>query len=206
MRSPIRRIGALALALTLAACSADQVAAPTQMKASPSGPDASLLGGLVGTVTGVLNLTTSDAVQRTTPLAAPITVSKDIGYYGGTLSIPEAGVTVIVPRGALMRTTTITMTARAGSLLAYDFSPTGTVFSKPLVFTQSLRGTNVTLLQVPLLRLGYYSDPGLLGEVTATVSDLLAGVTNLVDWSFTAPIPHFSGYIVTCGRTASFGE
>jgi hypothetical protein len=200
MFSPIRRIGALALALTLAACSADQVAAPTQMKAAPSGPDASLLGGLLGTVTGVLNLTTNEAVERTKPLAAPITVTKEIGYYGGTLSIPEAGVTVTVPRGALMRTTTITMTARAGSLLAYDFSPTGTTFYKPLLFNQSLRGTDVTLLQVPLLRLGYYSDPGLLGELTATVSDLLGGVVNLLDWSFNAPIRHFSGYVVICGR------
>jgi len=205
MSSPIRRIGALALALTLAACSADQVSAPTQMSAAPADAQSSLLGGLLGTVTGVLNLTTAGAVQRTTPLAAPITVTKEIGYYGGTLSIPEAGVTVIVPRGALLRTTTITMTARAGSLLAYDFSPTGTTFYKPLVFNQSLKGTNVTLLQVPLLRLGYYSDPGLLGELTATVSELLGGVTDLLSWTFTAPIKHFSGYIVTCGRT-DFGE
>jgi len=200
MYSPIRRIGAVALLLTLAACSADQIAAPTPMKAAPSEPDASLLGGLLGTVTGILHLTTSEAVQRTKPLAQPITVTKDIGYYGGTLSIPEAGVTVTVPRGALTRTTTITMTARAGSLLAYDFSPTGTTFNKPLLFNQSLRGTNVTLLQVPFLRLGYYSDPGLLGELTATVADLLGGVTNLLDWSFNAPINHFSGYIVLCGR------
>lgn len=201
MSSPIRRIGAVALALSLAACSADQVAAPTQTQASPSAPSASLLGGLLGTVTGLL--TTQTAVQRTTPLAAPITVSKQIGYYGGTLSIPEAGVTVIVPVGALSRTTTITMTARAGSLLAYDFSPTGTVFNKPLVFRQTLNGTNVTLLQAPLLRLGYYSDPGLLGTLTATVSDLLGGVVNLLDWSFTAPINHFSGYVVMCGRSDS---
>jgi len=200
MSSPIGRIGALALALTLAACSGDQATAPTQLNAPSTEPSASLLGGLLGTVTGVLNLTTTDAVQRTTPLAAPITVTKDIGYYGGTLSIPEAGVTVIVPRGALMHTTTITMTARAGSLLAYDFSPTGTTFYQPLVFNQSLRGTNVTLLQAPLLRLGYYSDPGLLGTVTATVSELLLGVTNLLDWSFTAPIKHFSGYMLACGR------
>lgn len=201
MSFPLRRVSAFALALTLVACSADQVTSPTEMKASPADPQASLLGGLVGTVTGTLNLTTTDAVLRTTPLAAPITVSKQIGYDGGTLSIPEAGVTVTVPRGALLRTTTITMTARAGSLLAYDFSPTGTKFYKPLVFNQSLTGTNVTLLQVPLLRLGYYSDPGLLGEVTATVSELLGGVTDLLGWSFTAPINHFSGYIVTCGRS-----
>jgi hypothetical protein len=200
MYSPIRRIGAVALLLTLAACSADQIAAPTPMKAAPSEPDASLLGGLLGTVTGILHLTTTEAVQRTKPLAQPITVTKDIGYYGGTLSIPEAGVTVVVPRGALTRTTSITMTARAGSLLAYDFSPTGTTFNKPLLFNQSLSGTNVTLLQVPFLRLGYYSNPGLLGELTATVADLLGGVTNLLDWSFNAPIKHFSGYIVLCGR------
>jgi hypothetical protein len=200
MSSPIRRIGALALVLTLAGCSADRATAPAPMTASSAEPSASLLGGLLGTVTGVLNLTTVQGVQRTTPLAAPITVTKDIGYYGGTLSIPEAGVTVIVPRGALMRTTTITMTARAGSLLAYDFSPTGTTFNVPLVFHQSLRGTNVTLLQAPLLRLGYYSDPGLLGAVTASVTDLLAGVTSLLDWSFNAPIKHFSGYLVACGR------
>ena len=118
MSSSIRRIGAVVLALSLAACSADQIAAPTQMKAPAADPSASLLGGLLGTVTGVLNLTTNDAVQRTTPLAAAITVTKQIGYDGGTLSIPDAGVTVTVPRGALMRTITITMTARAGSLLA----------------------------------------------------------------------------------------
>jgi len=203
MSSRIRRIGALALALTLVACSADQISAPTQMKAAPADPQAGLLGGLLGTVTDLLHLTSGDPVHRIKPLAAPITVTKEIGYYGGTLSIPEAGVTVTVPRGALMRTTTITMTARAGDLLAYDFSPTGTKFSKPLIFNQSLKGTDVTLLQVPLLRLGYYSDPGLLGELTSTVSDLLVGVTNLLDWSFTAPINHFSGYLVICGRTDS---
>ena len=203
MPSPIRRFGAIALALTLAGCSTDQVSAPPRMNAAPVDAQSSLLGGVLGTVTGVLNLTTTDAVQRTTPLAAPITVTKQIGYDGGTLGIPEAGVTVTVPRGALLRTTTITMTARAGSLLAYDFSPTGTTFYKPLVFSQSLKGTNVTLLQVPLLRLGYYSDPGLLGEVTATVSELLGGVTDLLGWTFTAPIKHFSGYLVICGRSDS---
>ena len=45
-----------------------------------------------------------------------------------------------------------------------------------------------------------YSDPGLLGQLTATVSELLGGVTNLLSWTFTAPINHFSGYIVLCGR------
>ena len=93
-----------------------------------------------------------DGLQRTTPLAAPITVSKVIGADGGTLSIPEAGVTVTVPRGALAQTTTITMTARAGSLVAYDFAPHGITFAKPLVFSQQLRGTNASLLSAPFLQ------------------------------------------------------
>jgi ZU5 domain-containing protein len=200
MSSPIRRIGALALALTLAACSADQATAPTPMKAPAGDPSASLLGGLLGTVTGALQLTTAEGIQRTEPLEAPITVVKTIGYEGGTLSIPEAGVKVTVPRGALSRNTEITMTARAGSLVAYDFSPHGITFNKPLVFEQSLRGTKVGLLQVPFLRLAYYDNPSLLGEVTGVVSELLGGVTNLLGWTFVAPIKHFSGYMLSCGR------
>ena len=200
MSSSIRRIGTLALALTLAACSADQVTAPQQIQAPAADPSASLLGGLLGTVTSALKLTTNEAIQRTKPLPAPITVVKTIGSNGGTLSVPAAGVTVTVPRGALSKNTVITMTARAGSLVAYDFSPTGTKFSKPLTFSQSLNGTNVGLLQVPFLQLGYYSDPGLLGSVTAVVADLLGGVTDLLSWTFTAQIKHFSGYVVLCGR------
>ena len=200
LSASIRRIGAFALAFTLTACSSDQVSAPAQLKAAAAAPSASLLGGLTSTLTGVLNLTTSEAIQRTKPLPAPITVMQTIGYNGGTFSIPAAGVTVTVPRGALRQNTVITMTARAGSLVAYDFSPHGITFDKPLVFTQSLRGTNVTLLQVPFLRLGYYDDPSLLGQTTALVSELLGGVTNLLSWSFTAPITHFSGYVVLCGR------
>ena len=66
--------------------------------------------------------------------------------------------TVTVPRGALAQTTTITMTARAGTVVAYDFAPHGITFAKPLVFQQQLRGTNASLLTAPLLQLGYYSD------------------------------------------------
>jgi hypothetical protein len=139
-------------------------------------------------------------LQRTTPLAAPITVTKSIGSEGGTLSIPQAGVSVVVPRGALAQPTTITMTARAGSLVAYDFAPHGITFAKPLVFQQQLKGTNASLLTAPLLQLGYYSDPNLLTGTGGLVSELLGGAVDLLTGTFTAPIPHFSGYIVTCGR------
>ena len=130
MTPTLRRLAALALgALTLASCGVESPTLPQLQQSPPEAPSSSLLGGLTSLI-GI------NGLQRTTPLAAPITVTKAIGPEGGTLAIPQAGVTVTVPRGALTATTTITMTARAGSLVAYDFAPHGVVFARPLVFSQ----------------------------------------------------------------------
>ena len=215
MMTVLRRAGLLAAALLLAAssaCGTENIAAPSTPVASsalqaPSAlaaPDAShdLLGGLVGTLTNTLGLTSTNGVLRKTPLASNITVIKTIGRSGGTLSIPAAGVTVVVPAGALSGDTRITMTARAGYLLAYDFTPAGATFQVPLVFNQSLNNTNVGLLGPLSLKLGYYSDPSLLGKTTALVSELVQGLTSILTRTFTAPIKHFSGYVVICGRSS----
>lgn len=196
MKIAFRRLATLALALAVAGCS-DHTTAPAALSAPSAGSSHDLLGGLLGTVTNALGLTVN-VIQRKTPLAAPITVVKTIGWEGGSLSIPEAGVSVVVPAGALSSPTVITMTARAGSLVAYDFEPHGITFTKPLVFTQDLRGTNAGLLST--LKLGYYSDPSLLGTTTAVVTELISGVLNFLTGTFTAPIKHFSGYVVSCGR------
>ena len=195
MKPNLRRFTALVFsAIALVSCGIDQpTAVPRSEAPAPGAPNASLL-------TAITSLLSVDGLQRTTPLAAPITVSKAIGSEGGTLSIPQAGVTVVVPRGALTQPTTITMTARAGSLVAYDFAPHGVTFAKPLVFTQQLKGTNASLLTAPFLRLGYYADANLLTKTGGLVSQLLGGTLNTLTWTFTAPIPHFSGYIVTSGR------
>ena len=199
MKSILRRIGFLAAVVSvMAACSGEPSTAPAVQKSestvkAPESASSSLLGLNLN-----LNLVTN--LQRTQPLASSITVSQTIGSAGGTLSIPAAGVTVTIPQGALSSPTVITMTARAGSALAYDFAPHGITFAKPLTFKQNLQGTNATLLSAPFLRLGYYSDPSLIGTVTSLVSELLSGTTNLLTWQFSAPIKHFSGYIIACGR------
>jgi hypothetical protein len=218
MLNHLRRAGLLAAAMLVvvsAACGTDRASAPSTLVApstlaspttlgAPSTlgtPAAShdLLGGLIGTITNTLGLTNAKAVLRSTPLPANITVRKTIGRAGGVLSIPAAGVTVVVPFGALDRDTEITMTARAGSLLAYDFEPHGVTFKVPLVFNQKLNGTNVGLLSPLSLKLGYYSDPSLLGKTTALVSEVIGGLTSILTRTFTAPIKHFSGYLVICG-------
>ena len=217
MFSALRRVGLLATALLVlvsTACGTENPAAPaapaapSTLEVSGSPPTQDLLGGLVGVVggtvgalTNTLGLTSTNGVLRSKPLAYPITVSKTIGRAGGLLSIPAAGVTVVVPPGALNGDTKITMTARAGYLLAYDFEPHGVTFNLPLTFNQSLNGTNAGLLSPLGLKLAYYSDPSLLGKTTALVSELIQGVTSLLTRTFTAPIKHFSGYVVICGRT-----
>ena len=203
MVTSLRRFGAIAVvSLALfAACSSEPTGGPTSPLSAPAGaPAADLLGGLTSTVNKTLTLVAG--VQRSTPLASSITVTRTIGSSGGTIGIPEAGVTVTVPEGALLSATVITMTARAGSLLAYDFAPHGITFAKPLVFTQSLAGTNASVLSASLMQLGYYSDPSLLTSTGGLVSELISGTVDLVSWTFTSNIKHFSGYMVACGRGA----
>lgn len=191
---PTHRLAAIIFsAIALVSCSTDSPTAVPHLQQSPPQEASQDLLGL----TSLLGV---NGLQRTRALAVPITVSKVIGADGGTLTIPEAGVTVTVPRGALAATTNIVMTARAGTLVAYDFAPHGITFAKPLAFSQQLRGTNASLLTAPFLQLGYYKDASLLTKTGGLVSELLGGVVNLATWTFTGSIPHFSGYIVTCGR------
>ena len=187
----------LASLLLIAGCSAE----PTSpAKASAASGD--LLGGLVGGVVGVVNnvLTPVLGLTRVTPLANSITVNQTIGSAGGTLSIPAAGVTVVVPAGAVAAPTQFTMTARAGIVIAYDFAPHGVTFAKPLVFKQSLHGTTANLLNQSLLQFGYYSDPNQLNLLGGLLSELTSGTVDLLGWTFTANIKHFSGYMIACGR------
>jgi hypothetical protein len=210
MKIAIRRFAVLALTLAVAGCSADRTTAPASLSAQATDRSNDLLGGLLGTVggtvtglTNTLGLTSAHGVLRSKPLAAPITVLKTIDARGGYLTIPEAGATIIIPAGALSGPTVVTMTARAGSLLAYDFEPHGVTFARPLIFNQSLHGTSATLLSATSLRLGYYADPGLLGTTTALVSELINGLGSILTGTFTAPIKHFSGYVVLCGRSGN---
>lgn len=214
MISALRRGGLLAAALLVLVSTACNVESPSAPRPAGPAPELAapvagaatqdllggLVGGTVGALTNTLGLTSANGILRSKPLLYPITVRKTIGRSGGVLSIPAAGVSVVVPAGALNGDTQITMTARAGSLLAYDFEPHGVTFNVPLVFNQSLNGTNAGLLSPLGLKLGYYSDPSFLGQTTALVSEVIGGLTSILTRTFTAPIKHFSGYVVICGR------
>ena len=193
MYSQLKRVIALTFALgALAGCSVDT----STSNATPLAPTAVASPDLIGTLASSVTYVTG--LQRTAPLPAAITVTQTIGSDGGVLAIPSAGVLVTIPSGALVAPTVVSMTARAGSLVAYDFAPHGITFAKPIDFTQSLAGTNATPLKTLTMKLGYYLDASALTPVGAMVSELIKGTVNLLTWTFHAKISHFSGYIISC--------
>jgi hypothetical protein len=180
---------AAAGALLLNACgSSDSPVAPQQ--AAPSTPASRSL------LSSAVNVT---PLKRTTPLAKSITTSASIGVLGGKLSIPGAGLTVVVPPLALKSTKLVTITALAGSNVAYTFEPHGTTFLVPLVVTQDLRNTDAKsggLVNPLSLFVGYFPDD----KKILSVTELLNVGVNLLSQSAVFTVTHFSGYIVASGR------
>jgi hypothetical protein len=144
-------------------------------------------------------------LQRTVALSQDVTATRTIGLLGGVIALPSAGLTFIVPPGAVLRNTSITVTAPAGKLVAYTFAPHGLKFLVPALATVDLRNTTAygdsTLLSA--LQAGYFTDDLSGAQLTGvvTVQDLLSlqvqlGSTAVFD------VPHFSGYLLASGHSA----
>lgn len=155
-------------------------------------PSHGLLGGLVGVVVHTVE-TLGDAVvgvlspvlTRDAPLDRDEVVSELIGWRGGEIHLPRAGLTVVVPRGALDRTTRITVTAPAGDLLGYEFQPHGLQFKRPVTLRQEI-AWDVADGGLEAM----YFEGDLLPEVT--VLEVLPVTTTRTEAVFR--IEHFSGY------------
>jgi hypothetical protein len=182
---------AAAIAFSAYGCGAtDSPAAPQQRSIEPATPASRTLLGSPQTVTPLLRLTS---------LAAPITASKTIGILGGAIAIPSAGVTVVVPPFAVTSNTTISVTAMAGSNVAYEFAPHGLNFNVPLVMTQNLVGTQAQsggLVNPLSLYVGYFPNSSSPNSVT----ELLSVGVNLLGQTAVTTLWHFSGYIYASGR------
>jgi hypothetical protein len=190
----IRNSAAAAVgALFINACASPESPTAPQSPIAPSATASSSLLGLSTTTTTVTPL------QRTKPLAKDLSASANIGALGGKLAIPGAGITVLVPPLALTSTKLVTVTALAGSNVAYTFEPHGTKFLVPLVVTQDLSNTQAKIggLINPLsLFVGYFPDSNNILSVT----ELLNINLNLLNQTAVFTVTHFSGYIVASGR------
>ena len=188
-KGPLSRFGARLLALFLLAGCARDGSTPVAPTAGTPTPSSALAG-----------LLPVRGVTRSAPLAADISVSAVIGKTGGTITIPEAGLTLVVPPNAVESDVKFTATALAGRAVAYDFQPHGTKFAVPLTFQQDLRKTSLFgTLTAPVLNGAYFADKqqinrqsglGLVNEVIPATVDVLRSRVGF-------PIEHFSGYLVS---------
>lgn len=156
--------------------------APTAPPLSGEAPASSLLGGG--------GATTVQVVERDEPLLEEISVTRTVGLLGGSLSLPEAGLRVVIPSGALLRATTITVTAPAGSLVAYHFSPHGQSFLVPIVVQQDLSGTDAGVLAGGLVGAYFVGPLAPLLEASELLPLDLVGSLGVFR------VRHFSGYVV----------
>jgi hypothetical protein len=189
-KNAIRLIGFVAASTLLVSCSDHTLTNPT---VSGSTAQRNVLGSPA----------TVGVVTRDVPLQTSQSASATIGAFGGSLRLPGAGLTVIVPPFAVASPTRMTVTAVAGNQVAYEFEPHGIHFVVPLVVTQNLNGTSALsdgLLPKPVY--GAYfaslSDLDPLGG-TALVSELLNTSVSLLTRTATFPVFHFSGYLIATG-------
>jgi len=168
-----RRLIASVLLLVVALACTDRT--PTSVPAAPV-PDASLIGSLLG-ATGLLKCSNLPYASST----------KTIGALGGSISAGPH--TLVIPPGALLNPTTITMTAPTGlGVNAVKFQPEGLRFIAPAVLTMSY--SNCSLLGKLLPKRIAYTDNNL------NIISYLLSLDNLFSKNVTGKVNHFSDYVV----------
>lgn len=182
----------LAGALLIASCAAPDLANPTApVETISSAGDA-------------LDLQLR-AVTWQRQLDGPLTVSQTIDQAGGTISIPQTGLTIEFPAGALTSAVDITVTADE-KYVAYKMEPSGTQFRQDVRVTQLLNPTSIFGLPLTSgLYAAYIADdnvnlsgvlPVLELEPSTTIFSLLSPLLPQAEvWT----IRHFSRYILASG-------
>ncbi len=200
MRRRILLLTSVFVAAVAAACvSTDTTTAPGGPPgvSAPAGPTAASAD-----LSSLLRLgspTEITPLLRKAPLAQSLSASATVGPLGGTLSLPGAGLLVVVPPLALSSRQTITVTAVAGSNVEYEFAPHGLKFNLPLVVTQNLGATQAGkngLVNPLSLFAGYYPD----STKPTSITESLNVNVNLLNQVATFTVWHFSGYILASGR------
>ncbi len=156
--------------------------------------DVTPAAGLLDGVTGALTPTSGQVavLERTVPLAQDEVVSQVVGRFGGIIRLPRAGLTVMVPFGAVSGLTRITVTAPAGNLVGYEFQPHGLRFERPLTLTQDLLSTKGFGLPSGSLQVVYFD-----GDLAPTVAPLETLPVWVLDALGIYRIEHFSGYAMS---------
>ncbi|HEU4561679.1 MAG TPA: hypothetical protein VFS20_27885 [Longimicrobium sp.] len=143
-----------------------------------------------------------DLLQRLLPLGQSHSAAATIGPAGGSIRIPQAGMTIAFPAGAVQAPVTVRVTAHRGSNVAYTFEPHGLRFQNRPVITQDLGITQVVqrLLLARSLEGVYFASESQISGSTATVQEAIPASVDLLRMRMSFPVSHFSGYAASSGR------
>ena len=132
----------------------------------------------------------------------PELASAAIGPAGGTIELPRAGLTLVVPPGALNRTVRITVHTNSRDFASYGFAPHGLVFARPVEVLQTRSG----LRDLGDGVVGGYLAQGRLDiDVTGLGHFAELIQTRRDDGNLAFFISHFSGYAFATGLIESAG-
>jgi len=135
-------------------------------------------------------------LERNQLIENDIVVSATIGKNGGTISIPETGFELIIPKGAVSKNVKFTVTAMAGKSVAYDFQPHGMIFKQPLQFRQN---SFYTVGWWNAGNGGYFKDPSQIDAFKGTAKKIDETIPLYWDQNWMVlDLWHFSGYLVSC--------
>lgn len=165
------------VALFAASCAETTAPVAPELKAVQA-DSAQLLELLSGTLKKTVFLTCS-----------PMPTASDtewVGPMGGTLTVGPHR--LVIPAGALDRWTRITATAPSDTKNRIEFEPHGLRFDRPARLTMSY--ANCSVLGTVLPKHIAYTDDEL------RVLELLDAVPNILRRETTAPLDHFSDYIL----------
>jgi hypothetical protein len=150
-------------------------------------------------------------VKRSSSLEADVSVTGTITPSGGVLALPEAGLLLYVPEGAVAEPVEITATALQGNRVVYDFQPHGLTFATPVYVAQLALGTELDSPRARKKRPDVWA-----GYLAAGTADVMSNGTAMFTETFDAfyhgsgsetvvvfSTTHFSGYAMASGRRES---
>lgn len=202
----VRSLAVVVGAFIIASCSEAGISAPLAPAKTIAAPASEQFAaqGLIGAVTDATHLKLR-AVWWRKNKQNTVTVSKTIDQSGGTISIPETGLTISFPAGAVAAPIKITVTSD-DKYVAYKMEPSGTRFLKDVTVTQLLSPT--ALSGSPLrtqLYAAYIADDklNLSGVVKALEIEpsttVFPSSSSLIPEAQVWVIRHFSRYMLASG-------
>ncbi len=176
---------AIALAAVVLTSCADDHAPPTAPPVTQIAPDPSLIGDLLGGVTGTVGGLANSLGLVSCNVRTTYSASAEIGPSGGVLWVGPHR--LYVPPRALSETVRISAVAPRGNYVQVQFEPEGLEFQRPTMLSLSYQ--DCSLLSPFRLRIVYVDDSFDILEVLPTVTNVFTRTAN-------APVDHFSRYML----------